>query len=171
MNISFLFRFLLVVATVFCVLFLFVWFYMAVTMPADAAEPPAPPRVEDVTFERGLVQLRSRFGGAYAFDVEIATTPEQQSLGLMYRTELAAKTGMLFVYKPPRRIAMWMKNTHIPLDMLFINRKGTVFYIFSNAVPLSEELIPAPADAAFVLEVPAGTVKALGLEVGDRLVR
>ena len=171
MNKSFIFRFLIVFAAVFGLLFLFVWFYLSVASTAHAAEPPAAPVAQEITFEKGQVQVRSGRGRTFVFDVEIAKTPEQLAQGLMHRTELPATTGMLFIYKPPRRIAMWMKNTQIPLDMLFAGRTGTVFYIKENAVPLSEDLIPAPGQVAYVLEVPAGTVKKLKLKAGDRLLR
>lgn len=170
MSKSFIFRFLIMFAAVFGLIFLFVWFYLSVTAPADAAEPPAPPALGEVTFGQGQVRLHRRDGGDHAIAVEIAATPEQQRWGLMHRAELPADTGMLFIYNPPRRIAMWMKNTLIPLDMLFAGSNGTVFYIHENAQPLSEELIVAPAEVAYVLELPAGAVKSLGVRVGDRLV-
>ena len=138
---------------------------------SDLANAAEPVQGEAVAFEKSQVQVRSGRGRAYAFDVEVATTPEQQAQGLMHRTELPDGTGMLFVYKPPRRIAMWMKNTLVSLDMLFAGRNGTVFYIKENAPPLSEDLIPAPGQVAYVLELPAGTVKRLGLHAGDRLLR
>lgn len=158
-------------AAVFGVLFLFVWFYLSVTAPANAAEPPAPPQTQDITFEKGQVQVRSGGGRAFSFDIEVAVTPEQQRLGLMHRAELPAGTGMLFIYKPPRRIAMWMKNTLVPLDMLFASRTGVIFYIKQNAEPLSEDLISAPGQVGYVLELPAGTVKKLGIQAGDHLLR
>lgn len=175
MNKSFLFRFLIMFAAVFGVLFLIVWFYLSVATSANAAEPLDPPpvqnQVQNIVFEKGQVQVRSGGGRAFSFDVEFASTPEQQSLGLMHRTELPKGAGMLFIYKPPRRIAMWMKNTLIPLDMLFAGRSGTIFFVKQNAQPLSEDLIPAPGEVSYVLELPAGTVKELGIQVGDQLLR
>lgn len=179
MNKSFLFRFLIMFAAVFGVLFLIVWFYLSVATSANAAEPLDPPpvqnqvqnQVQNIVFEKGQVQVRSGGGRAFSFDVEFATTPEQQSLGLMHRTELPKGAGMLFIYKPARRIAMWMKNTLVPLDMLFAGRSGTIFFVKQNAQPLSEDLIPAPGEVGYVLELPAGTVKDLGIQVGDQLLR
>jgi len=174
MNINFLLRFFLVFGAVFCVLFLFVWFYLSMATPAGAAEPPVPaaaPAADSVTFEKSTIQVRSLYGSTYHVTVEVATSPEQLALGLMHRTELPAGTGMLFVYKLPRKIAMWMKNTKIPLDMLFANRTGTFFHIAENTTPMSEELITPRGAVAYVLELPAGTVKKLGIQVGDRLVR
>lgn len=175
MNKSFLIRFVAVFAAVFGVLFLLVWLYLSTTNPAAAGElanpGQLPPEAQGITFETGQVQVRSRDGRAYSINVEIATTPDQQHLGLMHRTKLAEGNGMLFVYHPPRAIAMWMKNTLIPLDMLFASRNGTIFYIKQNAQPLSEDLIKAPGETVYVLELPAGSVKRLGLRKGDRLVR
>lgn len=170
MNINFLLRFFLVFGAVFCVLFLFVWFYLSMASPAGAAEP-ALPSANSVTFEKSTIQLRSRYGSTYHVTVEVASSPEQLAQGLMHRTELPAGTGMLFVYKLPRKVAMWMKNTPIPLDMLFASRTGTFFHIAENTTPMSEDLIIGPGAAAYVLELPAGTVKKLGIQVGDRLVR
>ena len=176
MNINFLLRFFLVFGAVFCVLFLFVWFYLSMASPAGAAEPPVqtdePVQIaESVTFDKSTVQLRSRYGSTYHITVEVAASPEQLAQGLMHRTELPAGTGMLFVYKLPRKVSMWMKDTLIPLDMLFASRKGTFFHIAENTTPMSEELITAPGATAYVLELPAGTVEKLGIQVGDRLVR
>ncbi|HEY9163437.1 MAG TPA: DUF192 domain-containing protein [Magnetovibrio sp.] len=173
MNKSFLFRFAVVFAAVFGVIFLLVWFYLSLASPAEADEMPSKTQVENqaITFESGQVQVRSRDGRAYSINAEIATTPEQQRQGLMFRTQLKDGHGMLFVYHPPRRIAMWMKNTLISLDMLFASRNGTIFYIKENAQPLSEDLIAAPGEAAYVLELPAGSVKRLRLSKGDHLVR
>lgn len=175
MNKSFLIRFLVVFAAVFGVLFLLVWFYLSMVAPAAAGELTTPGELasdaQGIAFETAQVQVRSRDGRAYSINVEIATTPDQQHLGLMFREHLAEGEGMLFVYQPPRAIAMWMKNTLIPLDMLFASRNGTIFYIKENAQPLSEDLIKAPGETVYVLELPAGSVKRLGLRKGDRLVR
>ena len=170
MNKGFLLRFFLFFAAAFGAIFLFVWFYLSVTAPANAAEP-TPATSEAITFETGQVQIRSRSGRAYSVNVEIATSPEQQSQGLMHRTALAENSGMLFIYRPPRRIAMWMKNTLVPLDMLFASRNGTIFHIAENTEPMNEDLIAPPGVVAYVLEVPAGTAKRLGIHTGDHLVR
>ncbi len=174
---SFLFRFILLFAAVFGILFLFVFFYMSVTAPANAAElpptvSPAVPSLEDVepvTFDRGSVRIVSQVIGGRDIPVEIARTPEQLSRGLMYRKELAPGTGMLFVYRPPRTVGMWMKNTLISLDMLFMAPSGTIIFIKQNTTPLSEELIQPPLRVAYVLELPAGTVAARKIDLGHRL--
>lgn len=170
---SFLFRFILLFAAIFGLLFLFVFFYMTVTQPANAAELPlGVPSLEDVkpvTFERGSVRIVSQVIGGRDILVEIARTPEQLSRGLMYRKELAPGTGMLFVYRPPRTVGMWMKNTLVSLDMLFIAPSGRIIFIKQNTTPLSEKLIQPPLRVAYVLELPAGSVAARKIELGHRL--
>ena len=99
----------------------------------------------------------------YEFFVEIAITPEQRSQGLMFRTELAANAGMLFQYGEPQIINMWMSNTLIPLDMIFIGSDGRIVSIAERTVPQSLTIIPSEAPAIAVLEVPGGTADRLGI--------
>lgn len=103
------------------------------------------------------------------FTVELAMSDRQQMQGLMYRRSLAPDAGMLFDYRTPTRITMWMKNTFIPLDMIFIGADGTVVDIAQRAVPQSEEIIPTRKPARAVLEVNGGTVQSLGIKVGDKV--
>lgn len=103
----------------------------------------------------------------YEFSVEVAETPEQQRTGLMFRSELGAREGMLFVHPRPRIINMWMKNTLIPLDMIFIGEGGRIIRIAENTAPHSLATVSSLAPAIAVLEVNAGTAAGLGLEVGD----
>ncbi len=105
-------------------------------------------------------------GEAIAFDLEIADTQAKRKKGLMYRTELAENAGMLFVYSHPQVITMWMENTYIALDMLFLDR-GQIVSISENARPLSRKVISSQEPAKYVLEVRAGTARRLGLKVGD----
>jgi len=164
---NFLVRFILFFAVVFGAIFMFVWFYLSVTKPADAAEPMA--QTQSVTFEVGRVRVLTPYGGGHDIAVEIAQTPDQLRQGLMGRETLAADSGMLFVYKPPRTVGMWMKNTLIPLDMLFADRLGRVVFIAENTKPMSEEIIQAPGRIAYVLELPGGTVQRLSISLGHRL--
>jgi len=105
--------------------------------------------------------------GKYPFDIELALTPAQMEQGLMFRRALAADAGMLFDYGDPQPIAMWMKNTLIPLDMIFIGRDGKVVDFRERAVPMSLDTIEPRVPVRAVLEVNAGTVSRLGLQVGD----
>ncbi len=109
-------------------------------------------------------------GTAQKFVVELAVSRSQKSIGLMYRRSLPQKNGMLFVYKTRSKISMWMKNTYLALDMLFIDTKGRINYIHEGAVPLSEKLITGKFPARAVLELNAGIVSRFGFKVGD-LVR
>lgn len=107
--------------------------------------------------------------GPVAFKVEMALTPEERSKGLMYRTELAPDAGMLFDFRTDQPIYMWMKNTYIPLDMVFIRSDGRVARIAANTTPLSTETISSGGPVRAVLELPAGTARARGIAVGDRV--
>jgi hypothetical protein len=102
-------------------------------------------------------------------DVEIAEEPTEKQLGLMFRTELPQGTGMLFPYGNPREITMWMHNTYIPLDMVFIRADGTVHRIEERAEPLSDRIISSQGPVAAVLELPGGEAKRVGLKAGDRV--
>ena len=107
--------------------------------------------------------------GPAAFQVELAATPEMLMQGLQHRRQLPANAGMLFDFGPPRLVSMWMKNTYIPLDMLFIDADGIVADIAERTTPLSLETIVSPVPVRAVLEVNAGTVAALGIREGDRV--
>lgn len=109
------------------------------------------------------------------FTAEIADTPEAQQIGLMGRTELAPDRGMLFVWEPPTIIAMWMKDTLIPLDFLYVRPGGVIVAIGHDVPPCPPETVRCPAYAApepvsHVLEIAGGRAKELGLRPGDRLV-
>jgi uncharacterized membrane protein (UPF0127 family) len=101
--------------------------------------------------------------------VEIADTPAARELGLMYRQHLPQDSGMLFVFKQPQRLVFWMKNTEIPLDMIFAGPDQTVTGIVANAEPFSERQLSAGGDAQFVLEVNGGYARRHGIAPGDRL--
>ena len=105
--------------------------------------------------------------GKFRFDIELALTPPQMAQGLMYRRTLAADAGMLFDYGDPQPIAMWMKNTLIPLDMIFVARDGRVVDFHERAVPMSLDTIESKVPAKAVIEVNAGTVARLGIRIGD----
>jgi uncharacterized membrane protein (UPF0127 family) len=107
--------------------------------------------------------------GVQVFDVELAATPEQRSKGLMFRKELPAGQGMLFDFGAETPVSMWMKNTYISLDMIFIRADGRIARVAENTVPLSEAIIPSGAPVKSVLEVPAGTARRLGIAAGDRV--
>ncbi len=109
-------------------------------------------------------------GGPRKFTVEVATTPAQMEQGLMFRRNLAADAGMLFDFKTPTMATMWMKNTWIPLDMLFVDAQGRIINIHQRAVPESLATISAAAPARAVIELNAGTASRLGIRPGDRVL-
>ena len=114
----------------------------------------------------GTVELRSGSGAVMRFTVEIADTAPERAQGLMNRPSLAKSAGMLFVYDPPQRAAFWMRNTLIPLDMIFADETGRVTRVHSDAVPLDETSIDGGTGVAFVLEINGGLAKRLGVEPG-----
>jgi uncharacterized membrane protein (UPF0127 family) len=101
--------------------------------------------------------------------VEVARTPEQQSKGLMFRTALADDRGMLFPYEQAREVTMWMRNTYIPLDMVFLYADGTVHRIEARTEPLSERIIRSDGNVSAVLELAGGAAERLGLRPGDKV--
>jgi uncharacterized membrane protein (UPF0127 family) len=107
--------------------------------------------------------------GVHVFSVEIADTPAEREKGLMFRKHLPGGQGMLFDFDNEQNIAMWMKNTYIPLDMIFIRGDGRIARIAENTTPLSTAIIPSEAPVRAVLEVAGGTAARLGIAAGDRV--
>ncbi|MCE8535867.1 DUF192 domain-containing protein [Ruegeria pomeroyi] len=115
-------------------------------------------------------ELRLRGGGSeLRFSIELAQTPQERSQGLMFRESLPRGAGMLFVFEHPQRVAFWMKNTLIPLDLIFVDRSGTVTRVHPNAIPHDETPIPG-GDAVFaVLEINGGLAARYGIAPGTQL--
>ena len=107
--------------------------------------------------------------GVQVFSVEMATTEEEKTTGLMYRKELPDGKGMLFDFTPEQQVSMWMKNTFISLDMIFIRADGRILRIAENTEPQSTKIISSGGLAKGVLEVIAGTAKKYGIAPGDRV--
>jgi uncharacterized membrane protein (UPF0127 family) len=107
--------------------------------------------------------------GVHVFSVEMATTEQEKETGLMYRKELADGKGMLFDFSPEQEVSMWMKNTYISLDMIFIKADGRILRIAENTEPLSTKIIPSNGPVKGVLEVIAGTAQKYGIKPGDRV--
>jgi len=124
---------------------------------------------QSMAFDSEPLSIASSKGQVHEFTVELALTPPQLELGLMYRDKMPADHGMLFDFGTSRPVMMWMKNTMLPLDMLFLDQKGVVTHIQENAVPYSEAIINSGGPVAYVIELNAGVVKKLGLAVGDRV--
>lgn len=107
--------------------------------------------------------------GTHEFSVEVMRSGPQRERGLMFRRFLPQDRGMLFDFGTERPMMMWMKNTYLPLDMVFISRAGKVSGLAENTEPLSEKIIPSGAPAYSVLEVNAGTAARIGLRIGDEV--
>jgi uncharacterized protein len=107
--------------------------------------------------------------GVHVFSVEMARTPAERERGLMFVRELPEGRGMLFDFEHDQEVAMWMRNTYIPLDMLFIRGDGRIQRIAENTEPKSERIIPSGGPVRAVLEVIGGTARKLGIVPGDRV--
>ncbi|MEL6103701.1 MAG: DUF192 domain-containing protein, partial [Pseudomonadota bacterium] len=116
----------------------------------------------------GQVFVRGSFGEV-RFNVEIADDPQERSQGLMFRETLPRSSGMLFIYDRPQRLSFWMRNTLIPLDIIFVDPTGVVRHIHHEAVPLDETPITGGDGLIAVLEINGGLARALGIDVGDEL--
>lgn len=108
--------------------------------------------------------------GAVMFDVEVADTPYRQMQGLMFRKSLAPQSGMFFQGETPKIWNMWMKNTLIPLDIIFIDKRGIVTKIIPNAVPHDETILSSDTEVLNVLEIEGGGTKANGIDIGDKIM-
>jgi uncharacterized protein len=128
----------------------------------------APLQQSSAGLEQVLLTITSA-NGEHNFTVEVARTPEQQAQGLMYRQSLAANSGMIFPRDPPGDASFWMKNTLIPLDIIFIRTDGTIARIADNAVPMSLEPIPSLEPVGAVLEIAGGRAAQLGIKPNDKV--
>lgn len=130
------------------------------THAQDAAQPELP---------KEKLSIITRGGKRHEFQVEMALSPEQQTVGLMFRPSVPADGGMLFDWGTPRDSAMWMRNTVSPLDMLFINADGTIRRVADDTVPGSLATIESRGPVRATLELAAGTAKRLNIRVGDKV--
>lgn len=138
-------------------------FLLATAVPGAAAEAQFQ---QFATTQLTIVSA----GGKHRFTVELAETPAQQEQGLMFRHRLAPDAGMLFDFKQPIAATMWMHNTLIPLDMLFVDQHGRIVNIAQRAVPESDATIAAAAPVRAVIELNGGTAERLGIKPGDRVL-
>ncbi|MBI3436081.1 MAG: DUF192 domain-containing protein [Proteobacteria bacterium] len=137
---------------------------VAVALVVALAPPPAAP----LAAELQTLEIVSK-NGVHVFAVELAATDEERARGLMFRTELPDGRGMLFDFKRDQEVAMWMENTHISLDMIFIRADGRIARIAENTTPFSRAIVPSGGPVRGVLEVIGGTARKLGLGVGDQV--
>jgi uncharacterized protein len=120
--------------------------------------------------DRNTVEIASKTG-VHVFTVELADNEAERERGLMFRKELPEGQGMLFDFHREQQVGFWMKNTLIPLDMIFIAGDGRIVSIAHSAKPLSEDVIYSKAPVRAVLEVIGGTARRLGIEPGDRVAK
>jgi uncharacterized membrane protein (UPF0127 family) len=122
-----------------------------------------------ISFEESLLTIAAA-DNRFEFQVEIAVSPAQVSQGLMFRKSLEEHRGMLFDYGKPQRVAMWMRNSYVPLDMLFIDAHGQITQIAANTQPLSDAVIASREPVRAVLELRGGVSAKLGIKPGDRVI-
>lgn len=135
---------------------------LAASVAAATTRPAADLGLCDVVVDAGGVPHR--------FRVELASTPEHRAQGLQGRQAMAADAGMLFDFGPPQPVRMWMMNTPIPLDMVFIDAAGQVVAIAERTEPYSLDIIASPVPVRAVLEVQGGTAQRIGLKPGAHLI-
>lgn len=116
----------------------------------------------------GTLEMRGP-GGPARFNVEVADDAGERAQGLMFRESMAASAGMLFVYPKPEHARFWMKNTAIPLDMIFADAKGRVVRVHANAVPQDETAIDGGTGVQFILEINGGLAARLGIVAGSEI--
>ena len=149
---------------------------LLLVLPAcsQAAQPSPTPAAQDAVHPVSGLQVipltvTTPGGETHAFRVEVARTPQEQSRGLMFRTEMGSDEGMLFPYAQPQILSFWMKNTVLSLDLVFIGPDRRVVNVAANAVPYSEAPILSAAPAIATLELNAGRARELGIVAGARV--
>ena len=116
------------------------------------------------------LSIETASGKKHKFNIELAQTPQEQMRGLMHRTEMAEDAGMLFIFETEREARFWMKNTLIPLDMIFIRADGTIHRIHENATPHDLTGVPSEGPVKAILELNGGISAKLGLQKGDKIL-
>jgi len=133
--------------------------------PAQSA-PPEPLSA----FPQSLLAIRSSAGKVVNFKIWEADTPKREEQGMMFIREMDEHTGMLFMFPENKPVSMWMKNTYVSLDLLFLNAQGKIDYIAEKATPRSEAIIGPPTPEFAVLELKGGACERFGIKVGDKVL-
>ncbi|WP_033074557.1 DUF192 domain-containing protein [Sphingopyxis sp. MWB1] len=134
---------------------------LIIAVPLSGCETGAPLSAEEKATAMVAIVMGDE---THRFNVEVARTPEEQERGLMYRTSLPPDGGMIFPFEKPRIASFWMRNTRIPLDMIFIRADGSIDRIAENTIPESLEPVASGGEVAAVLELAGGTAARLGLD-------
>jgi len=144
------------------------WNSLLLLVIGAAAAPARGQYVEPLSaFPQSLLSIRTAAGKVINFKVWTADSPRREEQGLMFVRQMDEHAGMLFLFPDNKRVTMWMKNTYISLDLLFMNRSGKIDYIAAQATPLSEAIIGPPDPEFAVLELNGGAALRLGIKVGD----
>ncbi len=125
---------------------------------------------QDVVFPRSELSIRTAGGKTYPFTIELALNDAQREHGLMFRKQMDTNHGMLDDFGAERQVSMWLENTVLALDLVFIRTDGSIAHIRENAVPFSRDIIDSRGPVKYVLELNAGRTKALGIKVGDKVI-
>jgi uncharacterized protein len=136
--------------------------------PVVVAAGKALAQSSDIAFKKSSLVVVTG-GREIKFDVELALNDAERARGLMFREKLGPYDGMLFDFHQEAPVSFWMKNTLIPLDMVFIGADGTIRHIHANAVPLSTDTVPSQFPVRAVLEINGGSAKLLGIKPGDKV--
>ena len=150
---------------------------MNIEQPVSADEKPVkiPPPIAVTpqgtpqSLEKDSIKISTAEGKTHSFIVELAKTREEQKIGMMYRMQSEPMTGMLFLFDNVKERSFWMKNTFIPLDIIFIQKDGIIAHIHENAEPHNLKGVKSGKPVAAVLEIAGGEASNLGINVGDRV--
>lgn len=143
---------------------------LLLALPAIACQAgQTPPAMSPSGLALAPLSISTAAGKTHKFTVEVARSEEQQERGLMFRSELAPDAGMIFPMKPPRPASFWMRNTIIPLDMIFIRPDGTIARIAAQTVPYSLTPVDSGEPVSAVLEIAGGRSAELGIAEGDKV--
>lgn len=121
-------------------------------------------------FPQSLLAIRTSSGKVVNFKIWEADTPKREQQGMMFIREMDEHTGMLFMFPENKPVTMWMKNTYVSLDLVFLNAQGKIDYIAANATPRSEAIIGPPTPEFAVLELKGGACESFGIKVGDKVL-
>ncbi|UES57643.1 DUF192 domain-containing protein [Roseibium aggregatum] len=142
----------------------------AATLWISLAGSPGQALAQDPQLNLPVEDLLIRSGDKeHQFKAEVAATDRQRSMGLMFRKEMPAERGMLFLFEGEGDRYFWMKNTPLPLDIIFIDAKGSIVSIADNTTPFSEDVIPSLGPAKYVFEINAGLAEKLDISAGDKV--
>jgi uncharacterized membrane protein (UPF0127 family) len=139
-------------------------------LAASAALPQGAAPEPLSAFPQSLLAIRTSSGKVVNFKIWEADTPKREQQGMMFIREMDEHTGMLFMFPENKPVTMWMKNTYVSLDLVFLNAQGKIDYIAANATPKSEAIIGPPTPEFAVLELKGGACESFGIKVGDKVL-